>query len=172
MALLNARRATDRDGGPLEQLCAEATKNTPLWRARRERLQPGAWFVARAPVVVVSDGAATIGFAAALSDTGALGSQKHTEVLVYVSPTHRRRGAARAALSELISTARTMGLWKMVAYALSDDGAPRALLERIDFREVGQLVKHAQVDGAWRDVVLYERLVMAARKSLPSIPER
>jgi L-amino acid N-acyltransferase YncA len=65
-----------------------------------------------------------------------------------------------------------MGLWKMVAYALSDDPAPRALLERIDFREVGQLVKHAQVDGGWRDVVLYERLVMAARKSMPSIPER
>lgn len=171
MALLNARRASERDGAPLEQLCADATRNTPLWRARRD-LQPGAWFAARAPVVLVSEGATAIGFAAAAADRGALGSAKHSEVLAYVSPSHRRRGAARAALSELISTARTMGLWKMVAYALSDDAPARALLERIDFREVGVLVKHAQIDGGWRDVVLCERLVMAARKSMPSIPER
>ena len=74
-------------------------------------------------------------------------------------------------MSELISVARTMGLWKLVVYSLADDGAARALLDRVDFRTVGTLVKHVQIEGGWRDVTLHERLVLSARKSMPSIPE-
>jgi L-amino acid N-acyltransferase YncA len=100
-----------------------------------------------------------------------LGSAKCAEAIAFVASSHRRRGAARGAMSELLSVARTMGLWKLVVYSLADDAAARALLERIDFRAVGTLVKHLQIEGSWRDVTLHERLVLSARKSMPSIPE-
>ena len=171
MAVLASRRATDRDVASLERLCAEAAKTVALWGQRRERLNAAGWLSARAPFVVVADGTNAIGFAAALSDNVPLGSAKCAEAIVYVSPSQRRRGAARSAMSELLSVARTMGLWKMIVYSLADDAAARMLLERIDFRAVGTLVKHVQIEGSWRDVTIHERLVLSSRKSLPSIPE-
>ncbi|HEX8795942.1 MAG TPA: GNAT family N-acetyltransferase [Polyangiaceae bacterium] len=171
MPLLTAQRASDRDAASLDRLCSEASKSVPLWSHRRERFNPGAWISARTPLVVVVDGTSAIGFGVALSDNVPLGASKCAEALVYVTPANRRRGGARAAMSELLSVARTMGLWKMIAYSLADDPAARPLLDRADFRAVGTLVKHQQIDGAWRDVVLHERLVMAARKSLPSISD-
>jgi L-amino acid N-acyltransferase YncA len=172
MALFSARRATDRDLASLERLCAEASKAVPLWSLRRDRLNAGAWLSSRAPVVLVAEGANAVGFAAAVSDNIPLGASKCAEAVVYLSASQRRRGGGRAAVSELLSVARTMGLWKLIAYSLADDAAAKALLERVDFRAVGALVKHVQVEGGWRDVVLHERLVLSARKSLPSIPDQ
>ncbi|HEX8789724.1 MAG TPA: GNAT family N-acetyltransferase [Polyangiaceae bacterium] len=171
MALFSARRATDKDLPALERLCAEAAKAVPLWSLRRDRFNAGAWLTARAPVVVVAEGANPMGFAVALADSVPLAAAKCSEALVYVSAGQRRRGGARAAISELLSVARTMGLWKLIAYSLADDAAAKTLLERVDFRSVGTLVKHVQIEGGWRDVVLHERLVLSARKSVPSIPD-
>ena len=167
---LTARRATDRDLDDLVRLCAHAVaQRGTLWSTRKAHLDPAAWLAARAPVVVVADSTGAVGFAAARPDGVPLGVAKCAEALAYVMPSHRRRGAARAVMSELTSVARVMGLWKLIAYALPGDAASRALLDRIDFREVGVLVKHAQIDGSWHDVALYERLVLSARKSLPSV---
>lgn len=168
---ISARRATDRDLPSLELLCSEASKAVPLWSLRRDRFNAAGWLSSRAPVVVVAEGANAVGFATALPDNIPLGASKCAEALVYVSAAQRRRGGARAAVSELLSVARTMGLWKLIAYSLADDAAARALLERVDFRAVGALVKHVQVEGGWRDIVLHERLVLSARKSLPSISD-
>jgi phosphinothricin acetyltransferase len=41
--------------------------------------------------------------------------------------------------------------------------ATRALCQRHGFREVGVYERHAQLNGAWRDVVIVERLLGAAR---------
>lgn len=171
MATFTARRANERDLASLEQLCTEASKTVPLWSLRRDRFNASAWLSSRAPLVVVADGTTAIGFAAALSENVPLPASKCAEALVYVSAKHRRRGAARAVVSELLLTARTMGLWKLMAYSLPEDPAAKTLLERVDFRVVGGLVKHVQVEGGWRDVVVHERLVMAARKSMPSFSD-
>jgi L-amino acid N-acyltransferase YncA len=87
--------------------------------------------------------------------------------MVYVVAGHRRHGAARAAVSELFTVARAMGLWKLTCCALPDDPAGRALIARFEFREVGLLAKHVQIDGIWRDVTLHERLMLSARRSIP-----
>lgn len=171
MPVLTAQRASERDAASLDRLSSEASKSVSLWSQRRERFNPGAWLASRAPLVLVVEGGSAIGFGVALSDSLPLGSTKCAEALVYVTPANRRRGGGRAALSELLMVARTMGVWKLVAYSLAEDPAPRPLLDRADFRAVGTLVKHQHIEGAWRDVVLHERLVMAARKSLPSISD-
>src|SRR5262249_28648156 len=106
----------------------------------------------------------------ALADNVPLAVPRCAEALVYVTPAQRRRGAGRAAMSELLMVARVGGLWKLVANTLADDAAGCGLLGRMDFRVVGTLVKHLQIEGTWRDVTLHERLVLSTRKSQPSIP--
>ena len=172
MAILAARRATERDVEAIAPLCAAATSNRDaLWGPRKQAFNPQAWMAARAPVVVVTEGAAVVGFAAALGDGVPPGTAKCAEVVCYVAPAQRQKGGAKAAVSELTSVARLQGLWKFVAYALPEDVAARKLLARADFREVGVLAKHVQLASGWHDVAIHERLVLASRKSLPSIPE-
>jgi L-amino acid N-acyltransferase YncA len=172
MASYKVHRANDRDLAVLERLWGEATApHAGVWAHRRDKWNPGAWVAARAPVVLASDPSGPVAFAAALADQAPLGAPRCAEAIVYVTPAHRRRGAGRAIVTELVAVARAANLWKIIAYALPDDAAGRTLLERADFREVGVLVKHLQLEGGWRDVALYERLVLAARKSMPSISD-
>ena len=171
MANLRARRAVVQDVDALRRLYAEATAaRAALWSVRRG-LDPAAWLAAHIPAVVVGDGTAEVGFSVAITDGIPLGAPRCAEAFVYVAPAHRRRGAARAALAELLTVSRTMGLWKLLGYALPEDAVARALLARLDFRDVGTLTKHVQLEGSWHDVVVAERLVLAARKSAPSIPD-
>ena len=166
-----ARRATERDLDELTRLCAQGSaQRGSLWSARKP-LDPAGWLAVRSPVVIVADASGAIGFAAARPDGVPADAPKCAEALVYVVPAHRKRGAARAAMSELTAVARLMGLWKLIAYALPEDAAAKALLGRLDFREVGVFVKHAQIGGTWSDVTVFERLVLASRKSLPSMSD-
>lgn len=172
MANLRARRATAQDVDALRHLNTEATATrSALWSIRRDRLNPAAWVASHTPAVLVADGAAAAGFAVAIGDGIPLAAARCAEVFVYVSPSHRRHGAARAALAELLTVSRTMGLWKLLGYALPEDAVARALLARMDFREVGTLTKHVQLANSWHDVVMAERLVLSARKSSPSMPD-
>jgi L-amino acid N-acyltransferase YncA len=165
----SVRRACERDLLALDALCADGSKQVSLWSGRR--FDVATWLSVRAPVVAVNEGTDLVAFAAAVADNAPIGAAKCSEVIAYVKPTHRRRGAARAAITELITLARMSRLWKLMAYVGADDPAGRVMLDRVDFREVGVLVKHVQVHGVWRDVVMYERLVLASRKSAPSIGE-
>ena len=172
MPNLRARRATAHDVDALRRLLAEATApQASLWSLRRERLDPAAWVAAHAPTVLVSEGTTDVGFAVAIGDGIPLGAPRCAEAFVYIARAHRRQGGARAALAELLAVCRTMGLWKLLAYTLPEEAGSRALLARLDFRDVGTLIKHVQLGNTWHDVVVAERLVLAARKSAPSIPD-
>ncbi|MGH7294709.1 MAG: arsinothricin resistance N-acetyltransferase ArsN1 family A, partial [Polyangiaceae bacterium] len=59
----------------------------------------------------------------------------------------------------------------LVGYTLPEDPAARAFLARCDFREVGVLAKHVQIGTSWHDIAMYERLVMASRRSSPSFSD-
>ena len=171
MANLRSHRAAAQDVDALRRLHAEATATrSALWSIRRDRLDPAAWVASHTPAVLVADGPVVAAFAVAIADGVPLGAPRCAEVFVYVTPAHRRHGIARAALTELLTVSRTMGLWKLLGYALPEDAVGRALLARMDFREVGTLTKHVQLENTWRDVVVAERLVLAARKSYPSVP--
>lgn len=54
------------------------------------------------------------------------------------------------------------GMWKLVSRVFVENAPSRALLARIGFREVGIYRRHGRLDGAWRDVVIVERLLGAA----------
>jgi RimJ/RimL family protein N-acetyltransferase len=60
---------------------------------------------------------------------------------------------------------------KITAYALPEDATARVLLARSAFRAVGTLEKHVSIEGTWRNVVLYEQLLLGTRRLQPSIDD-
>jgi L-amino acid N-acyltransferase YncA len=167
-ATAQVHRATARDLDPLRTLCAAVTRDRAAFGGvRREPFDPTEWASGRVAAVVATVGTEPVGFAAAVPQNVPWAAPRCAELTVYVAQSSRRRGVARAAASELFTVARAMGLWKLTCCALPEDPAARALLARFEFREVGLLAKHVQVDGIWRDVTCSERLMLSARRSLP-----
>ncbi|HEV8019952.1 MAG TPA: GNAT family N-acetyltransferase [Candidatus Lustribacter sp.] len=81
------------------------------------------------------------------------------EFSVYVAERFRGRGFGRVALHELATRCQAAGFTKMLSRILIENAASRALCASLGFREVGVYERHARLDGAWRDVVIVEKLL-------------
>jgi phosphinothricin acetyltransferase len=80
------------------------------------------------------------------------------EVGIYVDPGHVRAGIGRALLSNLIEESERAGFWTLQAGIFPENTASIALHESCGFRLVGRRERVGMMqDGAWRDVMLYER---------------
>ena len=119
------------------------------------------WLDGRHPVVVVEDDDAgdVIAFAATSTYRPRDCYAGIAEFSVYASRAARGRGAGRMAMEALFAAAREAGYWKLVSRVFVENTASRALLRAAGFREVGVYERHGQLDGAWRDVVIVERLL-------------
>jgi len=78
---------------------------------------------------------------------------------VYVARESRGSGAGLALLDGLAQACRNKGFWKLVSRVFPENQASRALCRAAGFREVGVYERHGRLDGAWRDVVIVERLI-------------
>ncbi|MBB5234535.1 arsinothricin resistance N-acetyltransferase ArsN1 family A [Deinococcus budaensis] len=78
---------------------------------------------------------------------------------VYTAREARGQGYGEAALRALLGAAREAGLHKLTSRILTDNAASRRLHARCGFREVGVQLRHARLDGEWRDVVTVEVLL-------------
>jgi phosphinothricin acetyltransferase len=74
-------------------------------------------------------------------------------------PRGAREGRGRHGDGALIPAAERAGFWKLVSRVFVENEPSRRLLRSAGFREVGVYEKHARLDGAWRDVVIVERLL-------------
>ena len=81
------------------------------------------------------------------------------EFSVYVSRDARGQGLGRMALETLIKAARARGDWKLLSRVFPENKQSLTLLASLGFREVGTYQRHAKLDGAWRDVVIVEKLI-------------
>jgi L-amino acid N-acyltransferase YncA len=79
------------------------------------------------------------------------------EVSVYVADRARRRGVGRALLNTLIERAEAAGLWTLQAGIFAENVPSIRLHEEAGFRLVGRRERIAELDGRWRDTVIYER---------------
>ena len=118
-----------------------------------------AWFDGKHPVVVVEDGGEVIAFASTSTYRPRECYAGIAEFSVYAARNARGKGAGAAAMNALFDAARAAGFWKLVSRVFPENAASRSLLKKLGFREVGLYQKHAQLDGAWRDVVIVEKLL-------------
>jgi phosphinothricin acetyltransferase len=81
---------------------------------------------------------------------------------VYVARHARGTGAGRAALDGLAREYEARGFWKLVSRIFPENTPSLALHERAGFRVVGVYHRHGQLDGAWRDCVIVEKLLGSA----------
>lgn len=81
------------------------------------------------------------------------------EFSVYVRRDVRGSGAGRLVLGALIHACERRGFWKLVSRVFPENAASRRVCAAQGFREVGVQRRHARLDGAWRDVVIVERLL-------------
>ena len=79
------------------------------------------------------------------------------------SPAPVRRSALRAWMPAAEMSPCCAGAWKVVGKLFSENRASAALVRSLGFREVGVHMRHARLDGAWRDVLVVERLLGEAR---------
>ena len=119
------------------------------------------WFDGRHPIVVVENDGQVVAFASTSTYRPRDCYAGIAEVSVYVGRDFRRRGAGRAALDALIKEAENRGFWKLVSRVFPENKASRELIRSLGFREVGIYERHGQLDGAWRDVVIVERHLLA-----------
>jgi L-amino acid N-acyltransferase YncA len=78
---------------------------------------------------------------------------------VYVARSARGKGAGRVVLEALCKAYAERGFWKIVSRIFPENTASLALHERCGFRVVGVYQRHGQLEGAWRDCVIVERLL-------------
>lgn len=123
-----------------------------------------AWFEATGllghyPIVVTEDEGRIVAFAATSAYHSRACYRGVAEFSVYVARDYRGRGAGRAALGSLIEAAAKAGFWKLLSRVFTENVASRRACAAVGFREVGTNLKHAKLDGVWRDVVVVERLI-------------
>lgn len=81
------------------------------------------------------------------------------ECSVYVAASARGRGVGTTLTEALAANAEQSGFHKMVGKLFTDNLASVRLVERCGFKTVGVHLRHGQLDGAWRDVLVVERLL-------------
>jgi L-amino acid N-acyltransferase YncA len=118
------------------------------------------WFTSSHPIVVVQDhDGSIIAFASTSTYRPRDCYRGVAEFSVYVAREARGRGAGRTAMNGLIEAARAAGFWKLVSRIFVENEPSRRLCRSLEFREVGVYYRHGRLDGAWRDVVIVERLL-------------
>ncbi len=111
------------------------------------------------PVVVAEEDGLILGFAS----TSAYGTRKCyagiREFSIYVHRQAKRRGIARRLLLALCDAVAKAGCWKITSRIFPENTASLELCKSLGFRVVGTHMRHAKLDGEWRDVVTVERLL-------------
>src|SRR5438105_4586595 len=79
------------------------------------------------------------------------------ELSVYVSSSDQRQGIGSALLTAVIERADHQGVWTIQGSLFPENSGSVGLLMKWGFREIGCRKRIAQLDGEWRDTVLFER---------------
>lgn len=86
------------------------------------------------------------------------------EFSIYVERSARGGGIGQRLLTHLAVFAESQGYHKLTSKIFPENVASLALMRSCGFRDVGIHRRHALLDGAWRDVVVVERLLGAAAR--------
>lgn len=113
----------------------------------------------RHPVLVAEADGRVVGWVAASTYRARECYAGIAEFSVYVAGEAKGRRVGDALLGAFLPACEAAGLWKVLSRIFPENEASRRLCARHGFREVGTCLRHAQLDGEWRDVVIVERLL-------------
>jgi phosphinothricin acetyltransferase len=158
---IRIRAARDEDAAAVAAIYNEGIEDrvATFEIRRREAADVVAWWHGRHPVVIAERDSRIVGFA---STSGYRARECYAgiaEFSVYVARHARGERIGARLLAALISEASRAGFHKLVSRIFVENAASRALALAAGFREVGVYVRHGQLDGVWRDVVIVERLL-------------
>jgi L-amino acid N-acyltransferase YncA len=80
-----------------------------------------------------------------------------SEVTVYVNSSHSGKGIGTILMKHLVSESEKAGIWTLYASIFPENTASLKLHLNNGFREIGYREKIAQLEGKWRNTVLFER---------------
>ncbi len=155
------RRAGDPDAGAIGAIYDEAiaTGVATFAEGPHHADERRAWLAARgerAPVWVMEEDGAVMGWSALAPFSHRPWYDGVAEYTVYVGDHARGRGAGGAMLDHLIDEAPALGYWKLVGMILQGNDAGLALATGRGFRPVGTHRAHGRVGREWRDVTVVE----------------
>jgi L-amino acid N-acyltransferase YncA len=159
---LAIRPATTDDAEAIASIYNEGIRGRGATFETRERTAAdiAGWFgEPRHPVLVAEDGGAVVGWVAASTYRARDCYAGIAEFSVYVASAARGRGVGDALLAVFLPACEAAGLWKVLSRIFPENTASLALCARHGFREVGVYRRHGRLEGAWRDVVIVERLL-------------
>ncbi|MFT4832352.1 MAG: L-amino acid N-acyltransferase YncA [Psychroserpens sp.] len=79
------------------------------------------------------------------------------EVSVYVSTKSRGLGIGKLLLKQLVIESEEAGFWTLQSGIFPDNTGSILLHKKMGFRKIGHRERVAQLDGVWKDNVLFER---------------
>jgi phosphinothricin acetyltransferase len=79
------------------------------------------------------------------------------EVSLYVRAAARRQGVGKVLIQALIKASEAADIWTLQGGVFPENAASIGVLKRCGFREVGRRERLGQMNGDWRDVLLFER---------------
>lgn len=122
----------------------------PEWEVWNQRHLPHCRLVA-------VEGDSIMGFVALMPYSSRSVYQGVGVLSIYVDPICKGKGIGKILLKALISESEKQGMWTLQAGILPENKASIQLHRRMGFRKVGYREKIAQMNGQWRDILLFER---------------
>ena len=120
------------------------------------------WLAARGPrhpVIVAERGGEVVGWGS-LNTFNARPAYDHVaDISVYIGRAWRGKGVGRQLLDRLGALGQEIGYHKLVLAAFPFNDAGMALYRRMGFSTVGIYREQGQLDGAWVDVIVMEKLL-------------
>ena len=79
------------------------------------------------------------------------------EVSVYVGQAYNHKGVGKVLMKELISQSEKNGFWTLQSGVFPENVGSIALHKKVGFRYIGTRERVGQLDGIWKDNLLFER---------------
>ena len=118
------------------------------------------WFTPGAlPVIVTEEDGKVLGFASSSVYSARDCYSGIREFSIYIDRAARGRGLARLLLEALSEATVRSGGWKLTSRIFPENEASLRACRAAGFRVVGTHLRHAKLDGIWRDVVTVEKLL-------------
>jgi ribosomal-protein-alanine N-acetyltransferase len=135
------------------ELIWEQRHSRAMWHAHRTLLRVGARRGEVVPFAITVDGA----FAGQVTLGGIQrGALRSAWVGYWVDSRYHGKGVGTAAVALLVAHAfGPVGLHRVEATISPQNLASRAVVEHLGFRQEGELLRYLDIDGAWRDHLLF-----------------